>query len=192
MTVCILCKLCDIIPITKAGNVIWRRNFHLFSRTDMTRTELQKQANGKTYDRLTELKIFGILMTLSLHIQKIFLHKQRGRKPTFGESQLYNSLTPGGKNYYICSFALRGTAMGIKLPYNTGQHFFWRFSNYMYHKKHGVFLKIIFEKISNHPITTLIKVSSNSLRIFEQFIFWKIRLFNRTIPLLSNIRDFWG
>lgn len=63
----------------------------------MTRTELQKQANGKTYDRLTELKIFGILMTLSLHIQKIFLHKQRGRKPTFGESQLYNSLTPGGK-----------------------------------------------------------------------------------------------
>lgn len=88
---------CDIIPITKAGNVIWRRNFHLFSRTDMTRTELQKQANGKTYDRLTELKIFGILMTLSLHIQKIFLHKQRGRKPTFGESQLYNSLTPGGK-----------------------------------------------------------------------------------------------
>lgn len=67
----------------------------------MTRTELQKQANGKTYDGLTELKISGILMTLSLHIQNIFLHKQRVRKPTFGESLRYSSLTPGGKNDYI-------------------------------------------------------------------------------------------
>lgn len=37
----------------------------------MTRTELQKQPNGKTYDGLTELKIFGILMTLRLHIHCI-------------------------------------------------------------------------------------------------------------------------
>lgn len=88
----------------------------------MTRKELQKQANGKRYDGLTELKISGILMTLSLHIQKSFLHKLRGRKHTFGESQLYSSLTPGGKNCYICSLPLRGAAMGVKLPYNTGQH----------------------------------------------------------------------
>lgn len=127
-----------------------------------------------------------------VYISRKFSCISKGGESLPLEKVNYYSLTPGGKNYYICSFALRGAAMGIKLPYNTGQHFFWRFSNYMYHKKHGVFLKIIFEKISNLPITTLIKVSSNSLRIFEQFIFWKTRLFNRTIPLLSNIRDFWG
>lgn len=63
----------------------------------MTRTELQKQANGQTYDGLTESKISGILMTLRLHIQNIFLHKLRGRCLPLEKVYYTVVLTPEGK-----------------------------------------------------------------------------------------------
>lgn len=70
----------------------------------MTRTELQKQPNGKTYDGLTELKISGNLMTLSLHIQNIFLHKLRGRCLPLEKVYYTVVLPPEGKTTLYAVF----------------------------------------------------------------------------------------
>lgn len=106
----------------------------------MTRTELQKQANGKTYDGLTELKISGILMTLSLHIQNIFLHKQRGKSLPL--EKVYDTvvLPPEGKTTIYMQFSIEVGCYGGKAAIQYRSTFFLTiFKLYIPQEKRRVF-----------------------------------------------------